>query len=104
MPPGKPDETPSCDDTIAGVVARHAVYCLLLCATRTWARPSAGFLKRLGAADERGYARPVRHRAGRSARRGAALTPGLPGAAPAGGAEAGPGEARPDARGDGVGP
>src|SRR5216683_996834 len=70
----------------------------------TWARHSAGFLKRLGAADERGYPRPVRHRAGRSARRGTAPAPGLSGAAPAGGGEAGSREAWPDAPGHGVGP
>ena len=55
-------------------------------------------------ADERRDPHPVRHRAGRPARRRAAPAAGLRRAAQAGGPEAGPGEARPDAPGHGPGP
>jgi hypothetical protein len=60
-------------------------------------------VKRLGAADERGYSNPVRHRGRRSPSRGAALAPGLRRATQTGSAEASSGEARADARSHGLG-
>src|SRR5262245_11453508 len=63
------------------------------------ARPPGAIIK----LHDRSHAHSVRHRAGRPLGRGAALAFGLRRAAPAGGPEAGPGTARPDAASDRAG-
>src|SRR5262249_61578602 len=57
-----------------------------------------------GRRHERSDAHPVRHRAGRAARRRPALAAGLRRIAPTGSPEARPGKAGPHAAGDGGGP